>query len=158
MAALTDFAENKLVDFILRGQALGLAGSTAAAGSGPSQFYIGLLTTMPTDTGGGIEVSATGTAYARVARLCSMANWSGTQGAGTSVASTGTGATTTNNIAVTFAVPTGNWGAVVGFGFWDAATGGNLCIYAPLTAVKTINNGDAAPEFVANTLGFQLDN
>ena len=31
MAAMTDFLENKLIDFLFRGQALGITGATAAA-------------------------------------------------------------------------------------------------------------------------------
>ena len=40
MAAFTDFAENKLIDWLFRGQALGIGDASAAAGSGPTKLYI----------------------------------------------------------------------------------------------------------------------
>ncbi|MBC2668768.1 hypothetical protein ACFOON_15120 [Novosphingobium piscinae] len=42
MSALTDFFENRILDFILRGQALGITGASAAAGSGPTSTFLGL--------------------------------------------------------------------------------------------------------------------
>lgn len=146
MAALTDFAENKVLDAILRAQALGA----------PATHYVGLFTANPTDVGGGTEV--TGGAYARVAVTASLANWSGSQTPGTTVASSGTDGTIENNIVITFPAPTANWGVVTGFGIFDAATAGNLWIYSALTASKTINNGDAAPSFGVSALTFQADN
>lgn len=156
MAALSDFAENKLIDFLFRGQALGITGASAAAGTGPSTIYVALYTTAPTDSTAGTEVS--GGSYARVAVTSSLANWAGTQGAGTTTASTGTSGTTSNNNAITFPSPTANWGVIVAAGLLDAATGGNLLAYGALTANKTVNNGDAAPSFPAGSLTFQLDN
>ena len=156
MAALTDITENKLIDFLFRGQALGIAGASAAAGTGPATLYIGLFTANPTDSTPGTEV--TGGSYARVAVTSSLANWAGTQGAGTTVASSGTSGTTSNNGVITFPAPTANWGVVTGMGIFDSATAGNLLIYSALTTNKTINNGDAAPSFAAGAATFQLDN
>lgn len=144
--ALTDSAENKLVDAVLRGQALGA----------PATGYVGILTACPTDSTAGTEV--TGGSYARVAVTASLANWSGTQGAGTTVASTGTGGTVSNNNAITFPAPTANWGTVTCWGIYDSASGGVLWIYSTLTVNKTINNGDAAPSFAAGAATFQIDN
>src|SRR5690349_20255539 len=76
--ALTDYAENKLVDALLRGQSLG----------SPATFYVALYTTCPTDSTAGTEVS--GGSYARVAVTSSLANWAGTQSAGSTTASSGT--------------------------------------------------------------------
>ena len=156
MAALSDFFENKLLDWLLRGQAIGITGATAAAGTGPATTYLALLTAAPTDTGGGIEVA--GGSYARVAIASSLANWAGTQGAASTVASSGVSGTTSNNGAITFPAPTAAWGSVVAIGIYDAVTGGNLLIYATLTIAKTVNNGDPAPSFAAATLTFQIDN
>lgn len=156
MAAWTDFAENKLIDWFFRAQALGITGATAGAGSGPATLYIGLHTATPTDVGGGTEVS--GGSYARVAVTSSLANWAGTQGAGTTVASSGTGGTTSNNNAVTFPAPTANWGSIVGAAVYDASTGGNPLFYSALGTAKTVNNGDPAPSFAAGSLTFQWDN
>lgn len=146
MGAKSDYLENKLIDFIFRGVAF----------TAPATVYIGLLTSAPSDAGGGVEVS--GGAYARVAVASSLANWAGTQAAGSTVASSGTSGTTSNNAAITFPAPTANWGVVTHFGVYDAATAGNLLYWAALTTAKTINSGDAAPSFAAGSLTIQEDN
>ena len=156
MAALTDFFENKMIDFLFRGQALGVTGASAAAGTGPTNLYVGLFTASPSDTGGGTEVS--GGSYARVTVASSLANWAGTQAAASTAVSSGTGGTTSNNNAITFPAPTANWGTVVAAGIFDASTGGNLLTFSALTTSKTVNNGDAAPSFAAAALTFQIDN
>jgi hypothetical protein len=144
--ALTDYAENKMVDWLLRGQAL----------TPPATTYFALFTTCPTDSTGGTEV--TGGSYARVSLASSLANWAGTQAAASTVASTGTSGTTSNNGVITFPAPTANWGTVLCWGLLDALTAGNLWIYSTLTTSKTINNGDAAPSFAAGAATFQIDN
>lgn len=156
MAAMSDFLENKLIDFLFRGQALGITGATAAAGTGPTSLYFGLFTANPTDSGGGTEVA--GGSYARVAVSSSLANWAGTQSTGSTTASSGTGGTTSNNSAITFPAPTANWGTITGVGVFDASTGGNLLLWSALTTSKTVNNGDAAPSFAAAAFSFQIDN
>jgi hypothetical protein len=93
----------------------------------------------------GTYAEPVGGSYARVAITGSLANWAGTQGAGTTVASTGTSGVTSNNAAITFAAPTGNWGVAFGIMLADAASAGNGWLIAPFTNPKTINNGDAAP-------------
>ena len=100
MSAASNYLENKLVDHLLRGQTL----------TAPATVYVGLSTTAPGEASFGTEVS--GTAYARVAVTSSLANWAGTQGAGTTVASSGTSGLTSNNAAITFPTPgAGGWGA-----------------------------------------------
>jgi len=146
MGAKTDFLENKQIDHRLRGQVY----------TPPATVYVALFTIAPTDAGGGTEVS--GGSYARVAVAASLAEWAGTQGAGTTTASTGTGGTTSNNNDIVFPAPTASWGQAVAFGVFDAPTGGNLTDYASLTAPKTINNGDSAPKFPAGSLTIQEDN
>lgn len=146
MAAFTDFAENKIVDAVFRGQPLGA----------PATLYVGLFTAAPSDAGGGVE--AVGGSYARVAVVSNLANWAGTQAAASTVASSGTSGTTSNNAKITFPAPTAAWGVVTHFGLFDAATGGNLWVYAALPLPKTINAGDAAPSFEIGALTFQVDN
>ncbi len=143
--ALTDYAENKIIDALLRGQALGA----------PVTMYIGLDTVACTDAGGGTEV--TGGAYARVAVTSSLANWAGTQSAGSTVASSGTGGTTSNNAAVPFVTPTASWGTVVSLRFWDALTAGNAWIWITLTSSQTINTGNTV-SFPIGTLTLLIDN
>lgn len=147
MAASSNFLQNKVLDQLFRAQ----------SALGPATLYIGLVTTASSAQGPGSEV--TGGSYARVAVTCSLANWSGTQGAGTTTASsnaTGTSGTISNNIPIVFPSPSANWGTVVGFVIMDASTGGNEYAYAPLTASKTVNNGDAAPSFAAAALSITL--
>lgn len=140
MSAMSDYLENKLVDLTLRGQAF----------TAPATLYVSLHTTATTDAGGGTEV--TGGSYARVAVTASLANFAGTQSAGSTVASSGTGGATSNNGTITFPAPTATWGTVGWFGIWDASTAGNLLFHGALTTAKTINNGDAAPSFAAAAL------
>jgi hypothetical protein len=146
MAALSDYAENKIIDALLRGQAFPTIANT----------YVGLFTVSPADAGGGTEV--TGGAYARVLVASSLANWAGTQAAASTVASTGSSGQTSNNGTITFPTPSANWGSVVAMGVFDALTGGNLLFYATLNAAKTVNNGDPAPFFPAATLTLTIDN
>lgn len=145
-AALTDYAENKLVDTLIRAQALGA----------PATWYVALYTACPTDSTAGTEV--TGGSYARVAVTAGLTQWAGTQSAGSTTASSGTGGTTSNNSAITFPAPTANWGTVNCWGLTDASTAGNIWIYSSLSVAKTINNGDAAPSFAAGAATFQIDN
>lgn len=130
MSAMSDYLENKLVDQLFRGQ-------TAPT---TTTLYVGLLTSAPSDAGGGTEVSGNG--YSRVAVTSSLANWAGTQSAGSTTASSGTGGQTSNNAAITFPTPTATWGTVTHFAIYDAATGGNPLFYGALTISKTVNQSD----------------
>lgn len=145
MSSLTDVFENQLIDWIFRG---------AAAPTLPASLHIGLFTVAAGDAGGFTEVA--GGSYARAAVTRSLAAWAGTQAPGSTTASNGATGATSNNAVITFPAPTANWGSIVGFGIFDAATGGNLLIYAPLAQAKTVNNGDAAPTFPAGDLDFVL--
>lgn len=144
-AALTDFAENKIVDATLRAQAIGA----------PVTWYFALYTVCPTDSTAGTE--ATGGAYARVAVTAGLTQFSGTQAAASTIASSGTTGTVSNNAAITFPTPTVGWGTVVCWAITDAATAGNIWIYAALTVNKTINTGDAV-SFAAAAATYQIDN
>lgn len=152
---LSDFMENALTDLIFRGQSQTINGKTISWSAAPS-LYFGLLTAAPSDSGGGTEVSTSGTGYSRVGVAASLANFAGTQGAGTTVASTGTGGQTSNNVAITFGTPSGNWGQVTHAAIYDAASGGNLIAWFPLTNAKNINTGDPAPSFAAGAFTFTL--
>lgn len=130
MSAMSDVLENRLVDHIFRAQTF----------TAPTNLFIGLLTAAPSDSGGGTEVS--GNNYSRATVACSLANWAGTQSAGSTTASSGTGGQTSNNNAITFATPSGTWGTVTHFGIYDAASAGNLLFWGALTISKTINQSD----------------
>lgn len=121
-------------------------GQTALPAIGTT--YIALYTVIPTDVNaGGTEV--TGGSYARVAFTNNTTNWP---------AASGTSPTSkANGVAVTFPAPTANWGTIVGFAIYDAATVGNLLAWGSLSSNKTVNNGDAAPSFAIGALTITLD-
>lgn len=127
--AFSDYVENKIVDLLLRNQTF----------TPPATVYVGLSTTACSDSATGTEV--TGGNYARVAVTSSLANWAGTQSAGSTTASSGTGGQTSNNAAVSWGVVT--WSGTVTHWFLiDASSGGNLLVCAALTSSKTVNSGD----------------
>lgn len=146
--ALSDYGENKLVDALLRAQSIGT----------PATWYIALFTTTCTDAGPGTEVSTSGTAYARQAVTASLANWAGTQGAGTTVASTGTSGTTSNNNAITWSASTAAWGTVTSVGWMDASSSGNRWICIDLTSSLNVSGSGFTVSFAAGQLSFQIDN
>lgn len=207
----TNYLENKLIDWLLRGQAftppattyVGLlkstrgpranstvyalndtmsvvandtkihlykcttAGTSAAAQStlypGVDNEAITDGTAVFTEQASALEagtalVEPSGGNYARVAVASSMANWAGTQSAGSTTASSGTSGTTSNNGAITFGAPSGDWGFCWGLCLYDASTSGNALMLGPLTAAKTINGSDPAPSFAAAALTYQEDN
>jgi hypothetical protein len=164
MAGKTSFLQNKFLDWFFRAQAIGVTGASAGAGSGPTTLWIGLLTAAPSDLlsgGGGTEVTGGNYARASVTSGMSASGWSGTQGAGTTVASSGTaasgGGTISNNGSITFNTPNASWGLCTHFGVYDAVSSGNLLYWAALTAQKNVNNGDPAPYFPAGTLAITED-
>lgn len=144
MAAMSNYLENKVIDWFFRAQTF----------TPPAGLHVGLLTSAPSDTGGGTEVS--GNAYARQNLAPSLTNWAGTQGAGSTSTSTGTNGTTSNNGIITFPTPTASWGTVTHFAIYDASTGGNLLWYGALQIAKTINQGDTVT-FPAASLTVQID-
>jgi hypothetical protein len=119
MANMSDYLEVALLNATLNGVTL----------TSVNNPYISLWTSDPTDAGSGTEVSASGTAYARVAS--SFATASGTSG---SVA--------TDADATWAAATGGGFGTVGWIGLHDALTGGNLLYHTALDAAKTIDAGD----------------
>ena len=142
--AASNYLENNVIDFLLRGQTF----------VPPATVYVALFTAAPTDAGGGTEVA--GGSYARASVNCTLTDMSGTQGAGTTAASSGTSGVTSNNNALVFPTPTANWGTATHFGVFDASTAGNLLFHGPLAVSLTINNGDSAPQVPTSNLTFSL--
>jgi hypothetical protein len=138
MGSFGDYAEAKVLDTVF----------SATAFPTIATHYVALYTVIPTDVNAaGTEV--TGGSYARVAITNNATTWP---------AASGTAPTSkANGIAVTFPAPTANWGVVVGFAIYDAATVGNEICWGALSVNKTINNGDAAPSFGVGTLTITLD-
>lgn len=125
--SLSDWTENNFVDMAVRAQTWTIA----------ANFDVALDTTACSDSAGGTEVS--GGSYARPAIARSLANWAGTQSAGSTTASTGTGGVTSNNVAINFATPSAGWGTVTHFRLMSST---NIFICQALTTSKTINSGD----------------
>ncbi len=88
-------------------------------------------------------LEATGNAYARPGLASGATNFASASGSNPS--------TTTTNVSIDFpaATPSG-WGQVVGYGIFDALTGGNLYLFGYLQTL-TVYAG-AAPAFLANQL------
>lgn len=92
----------------------------------PATVYVALYTAAPGPSGGGTEVSNSGTAYARTACTFGAAS----------------GGSATNSAACIFPQATAAWGTITYFGIFDDPNTGNLLYYGALTAAKTINTGD----------------
>ncbi len=134
MAAASDWLEAGLLN-VFRGTAFPL--------SNTGSVHISLHTTATTDAGGGTEVSAGG--YARVAVSKAAGSWSAPAAAGV----------ISNSNVITFGPASANWGTVVSFALFDAATAGNMIVHGALTASKTINDGDSA-SFGAGSLSITV--
>jgi hypothetical protein len=128
----TDAAENIMIDFEVRGEVPTM----------PAQWHVGILTVIPTDSTAGTEITTSGTNYARQPVDRSLTAWSGTQGAGTTAASSGTSGESSNNATINFGTPTTNWGTAVALGLYTASTGGTLWRYAALDVSKPLLTGD----------------
>jgi hypothetical protein len=138
MSQMTDIAENDFIDVYIRNQASGK----------PTSWNIRLYTAATGETGGGTVASYTN--YADVSVAASLANFAGTQGAGTTTASTGTGGVTSNNNVLTFGTAAGSGPQTLTHFAWCNAT--TPWYYGALTTSRTINNGDVAPSFAAAAL------
>jgi hypothetical protein len=128
---LSQYWLNLLIDADLRNQSITF----------PATRYIGLFTVLPTRSTGGTELTtgAGFTGYARQSLASSLANWSGTQGAGTTSASSGTDDEVSNNVAVEFsAALAAAWAGIVGWGMFDASSGGNLLIFGPIVNASEV--------------------
>lgn len=122
MAALSDYAENLLLNFLMTG-----------TGSSPSSLHLALFTAAPSDSGGGTEVSASG--YARQAVTWTTA--------------TGTGGTCSNSNAPSFTA-SADFGTVTHIGIFDSNTSGNLLWHGAMSASKTVNSGDTLQFSIGN--------
>ena len=143
----------------------GTTAATAPAYPGASNEVItdgtAVLTEQTSELEAGTAISEpSGGGYARVAIACSLANFAGTQGAGTTVASTGTSATTSNNVAVAFPTSSAAWetapAEIWGFATYDALTAGNFLRFGGLTADQIINTGNTV-SFAAAAMTIKVD-
>ena len=116
MAGFSDYLEDKVLDHVFGG----------AAYTAPTTLYVALYTVIPSDTGGGTEV--TGGSYARQTATFTVSGTSPT--------------TATNAAAIEYPTATADYGTVVAVGVLDALTGGNLLAYAGLDVNKVVSDGD----------------
>ena len=124
MAALSDYSEKLILDYLM----------TTGSATRPTNWYVALYTSAPSDSGGGTELSGSG--YAREAVTFAAAT-------------SGTG-TTSNSGAVVFTADGGDWGSVTHMGIHDATSGGNLLWHGALAAAKTVLDGDSLEFAVGN--------
>lgn len=125
MTAATDYYEDKLARTTFQNEAYSVA-----------QTYVSLHTSDPTDAAAATELTDSG--YARIA-----ASWNApVVGAGT----------VSNSAAIEFnAIADAGPFTVTHIGIWDALSGGNLLIYAPLTVSKVFSLNDV-PRFPIGSL------
>ena len=140
MGSKSNYLELRILDHVLG------AGTVTT----PATVYFALFSAMPSDTGGGTELSGSG--YARLAVTNDATNFPAATTNGTS----GKGEKKLG-VAQSFAANSGgvNWATVVGWGLLDASSGGNLLLWgevAPLAIVP-------AAQFVipANTVLWRED-
>jgi hypothetical protein len=122
-----------------------LFGATAL--TAPADYYIGLSTTTPTDTGTNFT-EPSGNAYARVQKTNNATNWPAASAADPTVKSNGT--------AVTFATASGSWGTVTHAGWFTTLSTATLVEWAALSASQAIGTG-ATASFAIGQLQSQLD-
>lgn len=130
MAALSNYAENKVLDH--------LVGKTAFT---MPTVSIALYTTAPTDSTSGTEVSTSGTAYAR--KATAGADWNAASGGSIS-----------NANAFEWSTATAAWGTVVAAALVDGS--GNILAYGTAAASKVIDTGDTY-RIPAGSLTLTLD-
>lgn len=137
-STLSTTASQAYLDFLLKG---------ANAPSYPSSLWVALFTTIPTLNGtGGVEVSTSGTGYARIEMPRATATWTGP---------TGTGQEYNNTNEIVFGMPTATWGTIQGMGLYDASTAGNLIFISTISTAKSVNLGDGQPRILAGMLKVQ---
>lgn len=134
MAALSDYAENLILNWLMRG------GTSGGQTDAPSSLHLALFTAAPNDAGGGTEVSGNGYGRQTV----------------TFDAATGTGGTTSNSANVTFTASGGNFGLVTHIGIFDASTSGNLLWHGAMAGSgKQVNAGDSI-QFAAGSIDLTI--
>lgn len=137
MSKLTNFGENLLADYI-RGQGLSLA----------TDWTVHLLTAVSDSA----HTKCTGTGYAGQTVARSLAAWAGTQGPGTTLASSGTSHQTSNNAAVDFGtVGAGGWGTMIAIGLFS---GTDLVAWADVDSRVLSESDDVS--FAAGAIVFTL--
>lgn len=135
---MSDYLANKIIDEIFRGVPF----------SKPSALYARLLTSAPTNAGGGTEVAQSG--YQRTSIVRSLTAWAGTQGATSTALSSGNSGITSNNADISWPLPGANWGTITHFALNDALVGGNMWFYGSMDTPKTVTASSPAPTILTS--------
>lgn len=125
--SLTDYTEGQIGAHLLR----------SASWPKPSNIYVALFTSDPTDAGTTAD-EVSGGNYARVAAGPADAYWT-PPAAGNK--------TFSNAVDLTFPAPNADWGYVTHFALIDAASGGTMLASAVLPVPRMIYGTDPAPVF-----------
>lgn len=118
MSSFSDYTEAAVLNHLFRATAL----------PSPASVRLALFTAAPSDAGGGTEVSGGGYARQPVTFGAPAAD-----GASMKIA---------NTAAVAFTAAAPGFGTIVAVGYFDAATGGNMLSWAPITSAA-IGEGDS---------------
>jgi len=129
MAALSDHAENLLLNFLM----------TTGTATRPTSWYVALFTSAPNDAGGGTEVSGNG--YSR-----QSVSWD---------TASGTGGTTDNSGAISFTASGSGFGTVTHIGIFDASSSGNLLWHGAMDTAKSVASGDVL-QFAAGAIDLTI--
>lgn len=126
--AMPSAQQNTWIDWILRGQ---------TAPTLPGSWYAALMSAVPgPGLPNGTEITAGGVTRQALSRA--LATWSGTQGAGSTSASSGTSGTSSNNADIEFAAAaSGTISGAIAVGLFDASSSGNCWLYGLITASGT---------------------
>lgn len=98
----------------------------------PTNIYVALTTTIPTDSMSGSSIEEPPTNYARVLHNSWVA---------------ASGGISSNNGAIAFVEATTDWGTIVGLALVDALTGGNVLLHGELDTSQDL--------VIADTVSFQ---
>lgn len=146
MASMSNYLENKLIDYILRGVSF----------TPPSTLYVALCTSAPSDSSTGSTLSEiSGGNYSRQAFISNSTNWSTTNN-NYNATSSGTGGSSSNSTEIKWSSVTWS-GTVSHVALCDASTGGNMLFYSSLAVSQSVVASDSI-SFGSGTLTIQIDN
>ncbi|MFB0972095.1 MAG: hypothetical protein QMB54_03845 [Neofamilia sp.] len=118
MSKASNWLEDQIINYFYRGQQV----------TQPTQLYLALYTTNPTDGDSGTEVVGAG--YSRKLINFNAPTQQNDRG------------TTTNSARIEFPRATGSWGEIAYFAIRTAATGGNMLSHGAFNKPTAINDGD----------------
>lgn len=123
MASLSNYAEDKLINYLLLGQAFAVP-----------NLYLALFTSssgLETNASASqLEIPTSGSGYARVTVPSFTSFTASTSGQ------------SSNSVVFEFPVANSDWGNVSHIAFMDAETGGNVIFWGSVTNPRTVYNGD----------------